>query len=61
MNNETKIGEIDQVIMLLQQLNIPATYENMSKLMACLQLLTSIREKLNSVAKEDQNGTRTDQ
>ena len=53
-NNELKIGEIDQVILLLQQLNIPATFDNMSKLMCCLQILTSIKEKM-TVAEEDQN------
>jgi len=60
MNNaEIKIGEVDQIIVLLQQLNIPATYDNMSKLMCCLQLLASIKEKMakNNTVEEDQNAT----
>lgn len=58
-NNELKIEEIDQVIIILQQLNIPATYENMSRLMCCLQLLTTAKEKIAKIGttEVDQNAT----
>lgn len=36
--------KIQLVIDTLQQINIPATYENMNHLMACLQLLCQIRD-----------------
>lgn len=56
-NSEFNVEEIDQVVIILQQLNIPATYENMSRLMCCLQLLATAKNKIAKIgtAEVDQN------
>lgn len=48
-------NKIQAVMNTLQSLNIPATMENMSKLIGCQQVLEEVRNELNSM-KEDQDG-----
>ena len=48
------VNKIQAVINTLQSLNIPATMENMGKLMGCIQILDEVKNDLNR--KEEQNG-----
>ena len=48
------VNKIQAVINTLQSLNIPATMDNMGKLMGCVQVLEEVKNNLNR--KEEQNG-----
>lgn len=39
--------DINNIIGTLESLNIPATFDNMNKLLGCLQLLAKIRDNLS--------------
>lgn len=45
--------KIQAVINTLEGLDIKSTYENMNKILGCMQVLAGIRDELN---KEGQNG-----
>ena len=45
--NENQIT-IQNIIATLQELDIKSTYDNMNKLMGCLQRLADIRDKIGS-------------
>ena len=46
------VNEIQRVINTLGTLNIPSTYENMDRLLGCMQVLARVRDTL----KEDKDG-----
>lgn len=48
--------EIDNIIHTLEQLNIPATYDNMSKLLGCMQHLARMRDMLKAQTAEEVAG-----
>ena len=58
-NSEQNVKDIEQISQVLQQLNIPATFDNMTKLLYCMQLLSVVRGRLaeNKPAEVDQNAT----
>ena len=47
-------NKIQAVINTLQSLNIPATVDNMGKLLGCVQVLDEVKNNLGR--KEDQDG-----
>ena len=55
MDPKNKITtELDQVLSSLQQLNISASVNNMSTLLACMKMLASIRQEISQMEnKED--------
>lgn len=58
-NSDQNVKDIEQIYQVLQQLNIPATFDNMTKLLYCLQLLSVIKGRLTGTkpAEVDQNAT----
>lgn len=48
-------NKIQAVINTLESLNIPATYDNMNKLLGCLQALAEVRDAINKEVKSDGN------
>ena len=50
MEKETMVTSdmVQAVINTLQGLDIKATYENMDKLLGCLQMLGKVRDRLNA-------------
>ena len=59
MDPKAKIAsEIDQVIVTLQRLNISASYDNMTTLMACLKILANAEQEVKQLElkEETQNG-----
>ena len=49
-------SKIQAIMNTLQELNIPATVDNMSKLLGCQQLLAEVRDELNRKGEENGDG-----
>lgn len=47
------VGMIQAIINTLQALDIKATYENMDKLLGCMQLLAKVRDALKAEKEAD--------
>lgn len=47
--------DIQNVIATLETLDIKPTYDNMSKLLGCMQVLANVRDRLNE--QEEKDGT----
>lgn len=52
---EENAKKIQSVLVTLEQLNIKATYENMDKLLGCMQTLISVRDWLRGEADNGNN------
>ena len=48
---EQMVNDIQAIISTLESLNITPTYDNMSKLLGCMQVLEGIRDKLKDMIK----------
>ena len=47
--------KVQAVINTLESLNIPATYDNMNKLLGCLQALAEVRDAISKGEEPDGN------
>lgn len=47
--------KVQAVINTLESLNIPATYDNMNKLLGCLQVLAEVRDAISKEEEPDGN------
>ena len=45
--------EINNIIATLEKLNIPATYDNLNRLMGCMQHLAALRDALEAEKKAE--------
>lgn len=52
---EDIINEITAISNTLEGLNLPPTIDNMNKLLGCQQHLLALRDKLQNMAKEEDN------
>ena len=48
---EQMVNDIQAIISTLESLNITPTYDNMNKLLGCMQVLEGIRDKLKDMIK----------
>lgn len=46
MNRKELAQDIQNVIGTLESLNIPSTYDNMNKMLGCMQCLAHVRDEL---------------
>lgn len=47
--------KIQMVMNTIEQMNITATYDNMNRLLGCLQALAGVRDNLRTLGKDDAN------
>lgn len=55
MENMATADMVQAVINTLSNLDIKSTYENMDKLLGCLQMLAKVRDRLNAPEVKDGN------
>lgn len=52
MDTKRLAQDIQNVISTLESLNIPSTYDNMNKMLGCMQCLAHVRDEVQKIGTE---------